>query len=62
MAGNREQTLAFKVSVEYVQSLNELCNLLECGRSDVLRLAVAEFVRFNMSDAGVLAATKINLF
>ncbi len=62
MAGNREQILAFKVSSEYVNSLNQLCDRLESGRSDVLRYCVAEFVKSNLADAVVFAETKRDLY
>ena len=62
MARNREQILAFKVSSEYVNSLNQLCDRLERGRSDVLRYCVAEFVKSNLADAVVFAETKKSLF
>ena len=62
MAKNREQILAFKVSAEFVELLNELCGYLESGRSDVLRLAIADFVKLNLVDEAVLAETKRNLY
>lgn len=62
MAKNREQILAFKVSSEFVELLNELCGYLESGRSDVLRLAIADFVKLNLVDEVVFAETKRNLY
>ncbi len=62
MARNREQILAFKVSSEYVIALNQLCDRLESGRSDVLRYCVSEFVKSNLADAVVFAETKRDLY
>jgi len=62
MAKNREKILAFKVSSEFVELLNELCEYLDSGRSDVLRLAVSDFVKINLVDEAVFAETKRNLY
>ena len=62
MAKNREQIIAFKVSAEFVQLLNELCGYLDSGRSDVLRLAVSDFVKINLVDETVFTQTKRDLY
>ncbi len=62
MAANRQKILAVKVSSEFVELLNELCDSLEACRSDVLRLAVADFVKMNLIDAAAFAETKRNLY
>ncbi len=62
MSKNRECILAMKVSADFVELLNELCGYLEACRSDVLRLAIAEFVKINLVDEVVFAETKRNLY
>ena len=62
MAKNRECILAVKVSAEFVLLLNELCGYLEACRSDVLRLAIADFVKVNMVDADTFAQTNQDLY
>ncbi len=62
MADNREKIVAFKTSSDFIALLNELCIQLDAGRSDVLRLAVSDFVKLNLIDAAVFAETKRNLY
>ena len=62
MTDNREKIVAFKTSADFVALLNELCIQLGAGRSDVLRLAVSDFVKLNLIDAAVFAETKQNLY
>lgn len=62
MADNREKIVAFKTSSEFVALLNELCVQLGAGRSDVLRLAVSDFVMLNLIDATVFAESKRKLY
>ncbi len=62
MTTNRQKILAFKASSEFVGLLNELCGYLNAGRSDVLRLAIADFVKVNMTDADTFAQTKRELY
>lgn len=62
MADNREKIVAFKTSSDFVALLNELCIQLGACRSDVLRLAVSDFVKLNLIDVAVFAETKRNLY